>query len=413
MNADKIYLIFIALLIIEQVIELALNILNIRQARREAPNMPDVLMNLYDGEAKKKSLEYTCAKCYFAIFSNLYSFALIILLLVGGIFPALNLWLENFNLLPIWQGVFFLLLISLIFSMSSVPLSYYSSFILEEKFGFNKSTKKLWLKDQVMGLLLSITISLPIIYLLLYFMSFLSVYWWLYAAGLIICAQVFLAFIYPVWIAPLFNKFVELEEGELKNEILKLVESVGYKSTGVYKIDGSKRSKHANAYFAGLGSSKRIVLFDTLISIMQPKEILAVLAHEIGHEKLGHIKKSLVFSALTVLVAFYLIATMYESESFYHAFGFAEPSNHAALLIFSLLAGPVMYFVSPLFNGLSRRFEYQADRFAIRAVGDYKPLASALAALSKNSLSNLNPHPAYSFMHYSHPTLSERIRAMS
>lgn len=413
MTAQAIFNIFIFLLIMEQVFETVLSVINLNYAKNNAAKLPKELQGIYEDQEMKKSLDYSHAKTCFSIFSSFYSLIFLLIFLFSNTFLDIDLWLKAYGFRQLFHGTIYLLLIVAIFSLLGIPLSYYSTFIIEEKFGFNKSTRLQWVKDQLTSLILSFIITGPVIYFLLYIMQSFSGYWWLLAACFIAMVQIFLAFIFPVWIAPLFNKFTPLEESELKEEILKMVSSQGFLASGVYKVDGSRRSRHANAYFAGLGKSKRIVLYDTLINLLGVREMLAVLAHEIGHEKLGHIKKTLLFSTSLLFAGFYLMYFFSGNIEFYNAFGFKNTANYSALLIFSLLSGPLMFFVSPFFNMLSRRFEFQADKYACNAAGGSEPLTKALIALSKNSLSNINPHPLYSFIHYSHPALAERIKAMS
>jgi len=219
-------------------------------------------------------------------------------------------------------------------------------------------------------------------------------------------------YVYPVWIAPLFNKFTPLAEGALRDTIFAVAEKVGFKTSGIFVMDGSKRSSHGNAYFTGFGKNKRIVLFDTLIENLGDAGTVAVLAHEMGHQKKNHIKKLLCLSLLIMLVGFWILSLLINYLPFFEAFGFKQTSYHGALIIFSFAAAPVTYFLSPLISVLSRRFEYQADRFAVAATGNGTDLTEALLALSKKNLSNLTPHPWFSFFHYSHPTLHERLRAI-
>jgi STE24 endopeptidase len=237
-------------------------------------------------------------------------------------------------------------------------------------------------------------------------------YWWLYAFAFLATVQLLLMYLYPVFIAPLFNTFTPLEEGSLKDQIFSLAEKIGFKTSGIFIMDGSKRSSHGNAYFTGFGAIKRIVLFDTLIENLSEPQAISVLAHEMGHERKGHIKKTLVISLITTCLGFWVLSLFINYQPFYQAFGFPTKSYHAALVIFAFASSPITYFLSPLFSLLSRKHEYEADRFAIDAVGGCDDLCEALLSLSKNSLSNLTPHPWYSFFHYSHPTLTERLQAM-
>jgi STE24 endopeptidase len=216
----------------------------------------------------------------------------------------------------------------------------------------------------------------------------------------------------PVWILPLFNKFTPLPEGELRQSILELCGKAAYTTSGVFTMDGSKRSSHANAYFTGFGTTKRVVLFDTLLEQLSPPQTVAVLAHEIGHEKHGHITKSLALSVVASALGLLVLDWLLHEPGFFAAFGVSRPSYHTALTVFLFTSGPFSYFLTPLFAAISRHFEYQADRFACSMTGASAHLVDGLLELSKKSLSNLVPHPWYSFFHYTHPTLAERIRAM-
>jgi len=224
--------------------------------------------------------------------------------------------------------------------------------------------------------------------------------------------QVFLLIIYPIWIAPLFNKFTPLEEGGLQEEIRSLSRRVGFPSQGIFIMDGSKRSLHSNAYFAGLGKKKRIVLFDTLLGQMNVSQIIAVLAHEFGHYKLHHVKKLFVLNSVASLVGLYLLSQLFRVDVFYYGFGFSHPSNYAALVIFSLGVSALSFLFTPFFSVLSRRFEYNADKFAINALESPQAMAEVIALLTKKNLTNVSPHPWYSFFHYSHPAPVERVRAI-
>ncbi len=302
-------------------------------------------------------------------------------------------------------------MVSLFFSLVELPISLYRTFEIEERFGFNKSTLKLWVFDRLKGVILSGIIATPLLLALFWFMDRAGPWWWVYASVTVVLFQLVLVYVFPVWIAPLFNKFTPLE-GVLSDRIVALSEKLGFKIAGVFSMDGSRRSGHGNAYFTGFGGSKRIVLFDTLIQQMTEDQVLAVLAHEIGHQKMGHVKKMLFVSCVMTVLGFWAVSLGMNTGALYTAFGFERSSSHAALIIFSFLSGPVLFFASPLFSALSRRHEYQADKYAREAMGESVSLSRALIVLSKNNLSNLTPHPLYSAVHYSHPTLIERLRAL-
>jgi STE24 endopeptidase len=298
------------------------------------------------------------------------------------------------------------------FSLFSLPFSLYRQFVIEERFGFNRMTWKLLLLDISKGALLSIIIMTPLLYGLFWFMDRAGNFWWIYAFAGFSLFQLVVMILYPTLIAPLFNKFSPLEEGSLKEKILALARKLDFRTSGIFVMDGSKRSSHSNAYFTGIGHAKRIVLFDTLVRQMDEEQLTAVLAHEIGHEKANHVKKRFAVSLLASLAGFYILSLLLDYTPLFQAFGFDNPSYHAAVVILSFCAGPVTFFLQPLLAVLSRRHEYEADRFSVEATSSASGLKGALVRLSQKNLSNLTPHPWYSFYHYSHPTLAERISAM-
>ncbi|MCL4150751.1 UNVERIFIED_CONTAM: hypothetical protein GTU68_006487 [Idotea baltica] len=273
-------------------------------------------------------------------------------------------------------------------------------------------TVKLWFFDLIKSLLLSAVFLIPLLCALFYFMKNSGEYWWLYAFLIVAGFQILLLLIFPVFIAPLFNKFEPLKDQALSEKIFALANKLEFESSGIYQMDGSKRSAHANAYFSGFGKSRRIVLFDTLIEKLSSPQILSVLAHEIGHAKKKHIVKSIGYAMGLLLIAFYVLSLLINYPDFFKAFGINNPSSYSLLILFNIAFEPIMFFVSPLSSIFSRKNEYEADEYAVNAMGSSKPLEEALAMLSKSSLSNLSPHWLYSFFHYSHPTLIERINAM-
>ncbi len=287
----------------------------------------------------------------------------------------------------------------------------YSTFALEAKFGFNKITPKLYLADKLKGLILGLVIGVPFLFVILWLMQATGSFWWIWAFVFISGFQLLMIVIFPTFIAPWFNKFEPLKEGEFRERILALADQVGFKTSGIFSMDGSKRSAHSNAYFTGIGKSKRIVLFDTLLEQMSMEQGLAVLAHEMGHYKMKHIQRMLIVQTVFLLVGLYVLSLLLDFQPLYSAFGLA-PSHHAALVLFSLLSGAVTFYLGPLMNLLSRKHEYEADRFAALTLRDGKPMEEALINLTVKNLSNLTPHPWYSAYHYSHPTPVERISAI-
>jgi STE24 endopeptidase len=292
-------------------------------------------------------------------------------------------------------------------------VEWYAQFRLEDRFGFNTTTPKLWWLDRLKGLLLSCVLGYPLLVLVLKLVEWTGHSWWLWAWGTVLAFQLLMAVLAPVLIMPLFNKFTPLPEGSLRERLLGLAERTRFRARSIQVMDGSKRSRHSNAFFTGFGRFRKIVLFDTLVQQLVEPELEAVLAHEIGHFKKKHIPKMLLASALGSLAGFYFLSVLAQQPWFYSSFGF-EPGNLApALLLFGLLSGAVTFWFSPLAHWWSRRYEYQADSFAAQVMKEPQSLIGALRKLNEKNLSNLTPHPVYSGFYYSHPTLLEREQALA
>jgi STE24 endopeptidase len=415
---QAVIILFLAFFILEFLIESGLNETNLRyvQKRWTERNIPDFLQGRISDEDCHKSVEYTLAKGRFQRLADVYGSLILLLVLFGGVLPAVDHFSQNLGsrLPPVFQatGIIFCFSVGLIFSVLSLPTDLYGTFVIEERFGFNKSTPKLYITDKLKGLLLGVVIGVPFLFGVLWLMKATGAYWWVWAFLFIFGFQFLMVIIYPTLIAPLFNKFEPLKEGELRQKILALADQIGFKTGGIYTMDGSKRSGHSNAYFTGIGRVKRIVLFDTLIDQMTIDQGLAVLAHEMGHYKMKHIRRMLVVRGLFLLVGLYILSLLLDYEPMFRAFGLETPSNYGALVLFSLLSGPFTFFLGPLMNRLSRKHEYEADCFAARTLKDGKPMEEALINLSVQNLSNPTPHPWYSAYHYSHPTTEERIGAI-
>jgi STE24 endopeptidase len=312
-----------------------------------------------------------------------------------------------------WSMAAFLLLVGVGLSLPGLPLDWYDQFRLEERFGFNTTTAKLWWLDRVKGLALSVLLGYPLLLLILALARWSGAAWWIWAWAALLAFQLLMAVLAPVIILPLFNKFTPLPEGSLRARLLALAGRTQFRAQSVQVMDGSKRSRHSNAFFTGFGKFRKIVLFDTLLQQLDEGELEAVLAHEIGHYKKRHIPKMLLASSAGTLAGFYLLSRLTRQPWFLHSFGF-EPGNLVlALLLFGLLSGVVTFWLSPLAHAWSRRYEYQADAFAAKVMEGSRALISALRKLNEKNLSNLTPHPLYSGFYYSHPTLMERERALN
>jgi STE24 endopeptidase len=298
-------------------------------------------------------------------------------------------------------------------SLSGLPFDWYAQFRLEQRFGFNTATLRLWCLDRLKGLLLTIVLGYPLLALVLQLVEWAGQSWWLWACAVVLGFELLMVVLAPVLIMPLFNKFTPLPDGSLRKRLLRLAERTGFRARSIHVMDGSKRSRHSNAFFTGFGRFRKIVLFDTLIEQLDEPELAAVLAHEIGHYKKGHIPKMLAWSAVSLLAAFGALAWLTGQEWFLRSFGFEAGNLAPAFLLFGLLSGTLTFWFTPLANLWSRRFEYQADAFAAKAIGEGRSLIGALRKLNEKNLSNLTPHPLYSGFYYSHPALVERERALA
>ncbi|TMA11763.1 MAG: M48 family metallopeptidase [Deltaproteobacteria bacterium] len=404
---------FFVFFLLEFLVEFVLNELNMAWVRkRQAENgVPAIFKGRIGVEDYQKSVDYTLAKGRFQRWADLYGRLVTLFVLFGGVLPFLDRVAQNLggHFAPRTQatGIVFCLATGLLFSTLSLPTDLYATFGLETRFGFNKTTWKLYLADKLKGFFLGIAIGIPFLFAVLWLMEGTGSYWWLWVFLFVFAFQFLLLVLYPILIAPWFNKFEPLKDDELRERILTLADEVGFKTGGIYTMNGSKRSSHSNAYFTGIGKAKRIVLFDTLLEQMSRDQGLAVLAHEMGHYKMKHVRRMLLVQSLFLLGGLYILSLLIDYAPFFHAFGL-EPSNYRALVLLGLISGPLTFYLGPLLNLLSRKHEYEADRFAAKVLKDGKPMEEALINLTVRNLSNLTPHPWYSAYHYSHPTTVER-----
>jgi STE24 endopeptidase len=408
----------LVLFVLEFLVEFILNEQNLAYVRRRSAEgkIPDFFAGVMSREEFDKSVEYTLAKGRFQRWASIYGALVMLWILFGGVLPALDRLAQNlgahFPAATYAVGIIFCLGVGLIVSILSLPIGIYSTFILEERFGFNKTTPRLYVIDKIKGLVLALLIGVPFLYVVLRLIDAAGRHWWIWVFLFVLGFQLLMVVLYPSLIAPLFNKFEPLNEGELRRRILALADQLGFQTSGIFTMDGSRRSAHSNAYFTGLGKTKRIVLFDTLVEQMTVDQAVAVLAHEIGHYKMKHIRRMLVLQSLYLFAGLYVLSLLINYEPLFAAFGFDKPSPHVALVLFSLLSGAATFYLHPLMNYLSRKHEYEADRFAVKVLKDPQPMEESLIKLTIKNLSNLTPHPWYSAYHYSHPTPAERIAAL-
>jgi len=411
-------IIALILILARAIAEVWLSRLNQRHVRAHANEVPHAFRGIIDEAMYRRSVDYTLAKGRFGDIANLFDAVLLIAVLFSGILPwAFGRFSQSFGS-SIWAMAAFLCVVVIASSILALPFAWYAQFKLEARFGFNTTTMKTWVLDRVKGFLLAAVLGYPLLALVLKLIEWTGATWWLWAAAVVIAFQLLLLLVAPAMIMPLFNKFTPLPEGTLRERLFALAERTDFPTRSIEVMDGSKRSRHSNAFFTGFGRFRKVVLFDTLVAQLTEPELESVLAHEIGHYKKRHVMKLLSVSIAGVFVAFATIAWLARQQWFYHAFGFqyqadfAVPNVAPAILLFGLLAGTVSFWLSPLIHIWSRRFEYEADAFARATMGEAQSIIHALRKLSEKNLSNLTPHPLYSGFYYSHPTLLERQRAL-
>jgi len=409
----------LVLILARTIAELWLSRVNQRHVRAHADEVPPAFREIIDEPTYRRSVDYTLAKSRFGEMVTAFDAALLIGLLFSGVLPwAFGKFAAAFGT-SVWAMAGFLFAIGFAFSIISLPFAWYAQFKLEDRFGFNTTTMKTWALDRVKAFLLAVLLGFPLLVLVLKLIEWTGPNWWIWAAVLVIAFQLLLMLIAPAVIMPLFNKFTPLLEGStLRDRLFALARRTNFPTRSIEVMDGSKRSRHSNAFFTGFGRFRKIVLFDTLVSQLAEPELESVLAHEIGHYKKRHVLKSLAVSIAGVFVGFAAVAWLARQQWFYRAFGFEYHAGFAAgnivpaMLLFALLAGTIGFWFSPLIHLWSRRFEYEADAFARESMGDAQTLVQALRKLTEKNLSNLTPHPLYSRFYYSHPTLLERERAL-
>jgi len=413
MTASFIFVLSILLLVLRWAAQGILDRLNRRHVLAHAERPPEGLSGIMDGTTYRRSVEYTVAKSRFGQVEELWSLATKVGFLGSGFLPwTLALWSDRVGTSALATAGW-LLAVSVVMGLPDLPLEWWSQFRLEERFGFNKSTLKTWVTDHLKMLLLSAVLGLPLITGILKLTIWIGDRWWLWAWLLLMAFQAVMMILAPIVILPLFNKFTPLPEGPLRDRLLKLGERTGFSAKTIQVADGSRRSAHSNAYFTGFGKFRKIVLYDTLIAQLTEVELEAVLAHEIGHYRRGHIPKMLLWAGVSSLVSFGLLGWLARQPEFLMAFGFKPASGIApVLLLAGLLGGAITFWLTPLGTRRSRRHEFEADAYARNAMGECDSLIGALRKLHEKNLSNLTPHPWFSRFYYSHPTLVEREEAL-
>ena len=408
MSSETIFFIIVVFLCLDFVLERVLESLN---SKHMSPVLPDSLKGIYDEKEYSRFQSYKRENGRLDSWSSGVGFVVMIVFLVAGGFGWYNSWVVSLTDSVVWQTIFFVMGLSVASTVLDIPFDYYATFRIEEKYGFNKTTRRVYWLDAVKELFLSLVLGGVLLALVVWFYTWAGTYFWLYAWGAVTLFSVFMAMFYSQLIVPLFNKQTPLQEGSLRDKIQNFAEKVGFKLDNIYVIDGSKRSTKANAYFTGLGPKKRVVLYDTLIDELTEEEIVAVLAHEVGHYKKRHTLRSMVVSVIQMGVLFWLFSLCVNNAALSEALGGDRAYFQLGLIAFAILYSPVNLILGIGMNVWSRSNEYEADAFAARYYeGDY--LVSGLKKISVKSLSNLTPHPLYEYIYYSHPSLLKRIDAI-
>jgi len=402
-------IIILIALIIEFALKLAGNLLNLKSLKLE---LPVGLQGIYKSEDYRKSQEYIRATTRFSLVESSFTLLLLLIFWFSGGFSWFNQIVTDWNLISIVSGLLYIGILLFAYSLLTLPFSIYSTFVIEERFGFNRTTPRTFVLDLVKGFVIALILGGLLLAGILALFQYVGNFAWLYCWIGVAIFSLAIQYIAPTWIMPLFNKFTPMEAGELKEAILRYTHSVNFPVKNVFVTDGSKRSNKSNAFFTGFGRNKRIALFDTLIAQHTIPEMVAVLAHEVGHYKKKHILQGTIISILHAGVIFFLLSLFINNTILYQAFGISHKPIYAGLLFFGLLYTPIELVLSILMQMVSRKHEYEADHFASNTISEPLHLINALKKLSATNLSNLAPHPFYVFLNYSHPPLLQRIQAI-
>ncbi len=399
---------FLAALSASTVTQLWLEQRQIRHVAAHRDRAPRAFQDKVSPEAHRKAADYSIDRARLRRWHIAYDAALLLMWTLGGGLDMAWRFASGLGAGQLGGGVIMILLVALISGLLELPFNLYRTFVIEARYGFNRTTLRVWLADLIKGALLGLVIGAPLLYLVLWLMQSSGTLWWLYAWALLMAFSLSMSWAYPTLIAPLFNKFTPLEQADLRNAIEKLLQRSGFRSKGIFVMDGSRRSSHGNAYFTGLGRNKRIVFFDTLIESLTTPQIVAVLAHELGHFKRHHILKSLLLNVVMSLAGFAILAWLMPQPGFYHGLGVQTPSLAAALLLFVMVSPVFTFFLNPLMAWLSRRHEYEADAYAAR-LANAGDLVNALVRMYEDNASTLTPDELHSSFYDSHPPALARI----
>lgn len=412
MGMNEVGAVILGAIVLRALAQLGLGWLNGREVCRHAEQMPEALAGVVDPVTYRRAVDYTLARNRLDQVEVLVETAVVVGMLYSGVLPWWVGTVERVLGASAWAQALMVFGALLLLFMAGWPLQWYRQFRLEQAFGFNTMTPRLWMMDRLKGVVLSAVLGLPCLVLLLQVAGWAGASWWFYGWLVVAGYQLLLMGLGPALILRWFNRFTPLPEGPLRERLLALGERTGFPLRQIVVMDGSKRSRHANAFFAGAGRWRKVVLFDTLIQQLTEPEMEAVLAHEIGHYRRGHLLKLLALNLAGTLAGFAAVGWLMRQEAVWAAFGLPAGSLASALLLVFLAGGAVTFWLTPLWNLCSRRFEYEADAFAVRTLGSASPFISALRRLQRENLSNFTPHPWYSTFYYSHPTWWEREAAL-
>lgn len=388
--------------------EIGIDLLNAYHLRGHGKVIPRGFEGILDQEKLGKINDYTVDNTFLEVAKAITGKMVFLVVILSGLLPLISDILKGTNL--IWAGLIFFAIPGLISVMVSLPFDYYHIFIIEERYGFNTRTLKTWISDLLKSLLITVILGTILLSLFLNLIMHAGGSWWVWAWLAFFLFQVTIIVLYPPLIAPIFNKFTPIKDNELDKSIRELAGSQGLDVKGIFQMDAGRRSRHTNAYFSGLGKTKRIVLYDTLLESHKNDEILAVLAHEIGHLKKGHIKKHLIISFIASFTLFFLASRMIPWDFMYKSFGFSSTPVYVGLFLIAIIWEPIGFFLSPLSMAISRKFEREADHYASIALKSSESLINALKKMALDNLSNLSPHPLYVRFNYRHPPVPERIK---
>lgn len=402
-------ILILVILVANFVLETIVSILNLKAL---SPELPAEFSDVFDKSEYEKSQRYTKVNTGFSLIESSTTLIITIVFLLAGGFQYVDSLARSFNYNTILTGLIFTGILAILSFILSLPFSLYSTFVIEERFGFNRTSIKTFILDIIKGVFLAILLGGPLLALVLWFFESTGSYGWLYCWAGVVVFSFIVQLLAPVLIMPLFNKFTPLEDGSLKDKILSYANEQNFSIQGIFTMDGSKRSSKLNAFFTGFGKFRKIVFYDTLMEKLSEDEIVAVLAHEMGHFKLKHIYKMLAASVIQTGIMFFLLSLILENRALFDAFSMEHVSIYASLIFFGFLYSPVSTFVSIIFNMRSRKHEFEADNYSAKTTGLAEKLISSLKKLSQANLSNLTPHPLNVFLHYSHPPVLQRINAL-